>query len=82
MANAGTHGRVPGRDFGVSLSLIPGSLRIEVTDTRTELRPQGPAEVKPPEPLADSGRGLLRDEAPAYGRDFDRKLNDAREALS
>ncbi|GAA2641679.1 ATP-binding protein [Streptomyces vastus] len=120
-ANAVTHGRVPGRDFELSLSLIPGSLRIEVTDTRTELRPPGPGDVKPPEPLADSGRGLLlvetladrweildreppgktvraeidlprwlslfkqqlcqSDDAPAYGRDFARKLDDARNAL-
>jgi anti-sigma regulatory factor (Ser/Thr protein kinase) len=56
-ANAVTHGRVPGRDFELCLSLIPGSLRIEVTDTRTEARPPGPGDVKPPEPLADSGRG-------------------------
>ncbi len=58
-ANAVTHGRVPGRDFELCLSLIPGSLRIEVTDTRTEARPPGPGDVKPPSPLADSGRGLL-----------------------
>ncbi|GAB2977970.1 ATP-binding protein [Streptomyces pseudoechinosporeus] len=119
-SNAVTHGRVPGRDFELPLSLIPGSLRIEVTDTRTEARPPGPSAVKPPEPLADSGRGLVEaladrweildreppgktvqaeidlprwlslfkqhlnpsDGAPAYGRDFDRELDDARETLS
>jgi anti-sigma regulatory factor (Ser/Thr protein kinase) len=38
-ANAVTHGRVPGRDFELRLSLVTGSVRIEVTDTRTGPRP-------------------------------------------
>src|SRR6266545_1347189 len=38
-ANAAIHGRVPGRDFELRLSLVPGSVRVEVTDTRGELRP-------------------------------------------
>ncbi|MBV7700199.1 ATP-binding protein [Streptomyces sp. TRM70350] len=57
-ANAVTHGRVPGRDFELRLSLVPGSVRIEVTDTLTEPRPPEPGAVRTPEPLAESGRGL------------------------
>ncbi|MFD9250851.1 ATP-binding protein [Streptomyces bottropensis] len=57
-ANAVTHGRVPGRDFELRLSLPTGSLRIEVTDTRAERLPPGPGAVPPAHPLADSGRGL------------------------
>lgn len=41
-ANAVTHGRVPGRDFELRLTLPTGSLRIEVTDTRAERHPPGP----------------------------------------
>ncbi|MFC7869273.1 ATP-binding protein [Streptomyces murinus] len=54
-ANAVTHGRVPGRDFRLTLSLVGETLRIEVTDTRGERLPtrQRPAED------AESGRGLL-----------------------
>ncbi|MEU1451108.1 ATP-binding protein [Streptomyces avermitilis] len=58
-ANAVTHGRVPGRDFELRLSLVPGSVRIEVTDTRDELRPPSPGGVRSPEPFEESGRGLL-----------------------
>ncbi|MFJ8779374.1 ATP-binding protein [Streptomyces sp. NPDC102476] len=58
-ANAVTHGRVPGRDFELRLSLVTGSVRVEVTDTRGEL----PAAVRPPAPLDDGGRGLLLVEA-------------------
>ncbi|USQ88119.1 ATP-binding protein [Streptomyces phaeoluteigriseus] len=58
-ANAVTHGRVPGRDFELRLALIPGSVRVEVTDTRTGPHPPGPAAVRPPCPLGESGRGLL-----------------------
>jgi anti-sigma regulatory factor (Ser/Thr protein kinase) len=58
-ANAVTHGRVPGRDFELRLALVPGSVRIEVTDTRAECRPPTPGAVRPPEPLAESGRGLI-----------------------
>ncbi|MEV7614592.1 ATP-binding protein [Streptomyces sp. NPDC089799] len=56
--NAVTHGRVPGRGFRLSLDLWPGrTLRIEVADTRSEAEP--PVAVQPPEPEAESGRGLL-----------------------
>lgn len=58
-ANAVTHGRVPGRDFELRLSLVTGSVRIEVTDTRAEPLPA----VRPPGPLDDGGRGLLLVEA-------------------
>ncbi|MFF6780072.1 ATP-binding protein [Streptomyces sp. NPDC012510] len=58
-ANAVTHGRVPGRDFELRLSLPAGSLRIEVTDTRAERLPPGPDAVHPADPLGDSGRGLV-----------------------
>ncbi|MGW3205260.1 ATP-binding protein [Streptomyces sp. NPDC001135] len=58
-ANAVTHGRVPGRDFEVRLSLLDGSLRVEVTDTRAERRPPAPGQVPEPPPLAVAGRGLL-----------------------
>lgn len=61
-ANAVTHGRVPGRDFELRLTLIGptaarSTLRIEVTDTRTERRPS--VAGTPPPPHAESGRGLL-----------------------
>ncbi|MBK6017236.1 ATP-binding protein [Streptomyces sp. MBT53] len=62
-ANAVTHGRVPGRDFELRLSLVTGSVRIEVTDTRSGPRPPGPGAVRQPEALADSGRGLVIVEA-------------------
>ncbi|MFF5971362.1 ATP-binding protein [Streptomyces sp. NPDC012769] len=55
-ANAVTHGRVPGRDFELTLAYEPERhLRIDVADTRTEHRPG----LRPPTPLSDSGRGLL-----------------------
>lgn len=57
-ANAVTHGRVPGRDFEVRLSLPTGSLRIEVADTRADRLPPGPGAVRAACPLDDSGRGL------------------------
>ena len=62
-ANAVTHGRVLGRDFELRLTLTPETLRIEVSDTRTERRPPGPGEVWPQPLLAESGRGLVLVEA-------------------
>jgi anti-sigma regulatory factor (Ser/Thr protein kinase) len=56
-ANAATHGRVPGRDFEVRLALGADTLRIEVTDTRTELMP--PETLEPPDADGESGRGLV-----------------------
>ncbi|WP_367323421.1 ATP-binding protein [Streptomyces sp. HUAS ZL42] len=57
-ANAVTHGRVQGRDFELRLALVTGSVRVEVTDTRSEPRPPTPDAVRPPHPLAEAGRGL------------------------
>ncbi|MFC9845658.1 ATP-binding protein [Streptomyces sp. NPDC060223] len=54
-ANAATHGRVPGRDFRLTLYVVSDTLRIEVTDTRGDRLPR----LNPAEPQADSGRGLL-----------------------
>lgn len=58
-ANAVTHGRVPGRDFELRLGLMTGSVRVEVTDSRSGPRPPDPMDVLAPSPLAESGRGLL-----------------------
>ncbi|MEU7555205.1 ATP-binding protein [Streptomyces sp. NPDC044571] len=52
-ANAVTHGRVPGRDFRLALTVTSGTLRIEVTDARGDRIPQ----------IRDSGRGLVLVEA-------------------
>ncbi len=57
--NAVTHGRVPGRDFELRLTLVTGGVRIEVSDTRAELHPPGPRGVRAPKPLDEHGRGLL-----------------------
>ncbi|MEU9170843.1 ATP-binding protein [Streptomyces sp. NPDC048420] len=54
-ANAATHGRVPGRDFRLTLYVVGDTLRIEVTDTRGDRLP--PTEL--PAPDAESGRGLV-----------------------
>lgn len=61
-ANAVTHGRLPGRDFRLTLLLLPHALRIEVTDTRPERLPLRPA-AGPASADAASGRGLLLVEA-------------------
>ncbi|MEV6654258.1 ATP-binding protein [Streptomyces sp. NPDC051219] len=53
-ANAVTHGRVPGRDFEVRLTLRPDVLRIEVSDARRERRPMAMDRA----PDAEAGRGL------------------------
>ncbi|WP_432752550.1 ATP-binding protein [Streptomyces sp. JL2001] len=59
-ANAVTHGRVPGRDFELTLAYTPGLLlRVDVADSRTERRPPGPGGIAGPRPLDESGRGLL-----------------------
>ncbi|MFG3018590.1 ATP-binding protein [Streptomyces sp. NPDC048254] len=54
-ANAASHGRVPGRDFRLTLYVVGDTLRIEVTDTRGDRIPH----AQQPEPDAESGRGLL-----------------------
>ncbi|MFJ4198852.1 ATP-binding protein [Streptomyces sviceus] len=58
-ANAVTHGYVPGRDFQLRLQLSPHTVRIEVTDTRTERQPPTPGQAAAPSPESESGRGLL-----------------------
>lgn len=57
--NAATHGRVPGRDFRLTLYVVGDVLRVEVTDTRSGRLPQ----PQSPAPDAESGRGLLLVEA-------------------
>jgi anti-sigma regulatory factor (Ser/Thr protein kinase) len=62
-ANAVTHGRTPGRDFEVHLSLTATQVRVEVSDTRPDRLPPPPDGTPPaassPSDLATSGRGLL-----------------------
>ncbi|MFE1287564.1 ATP-binding protein [Streptomyces sp. NPDC058751] len=58
-ANAAVHGRVPGRDFRLTLYVVANTLRIEVTDTHGDRLPcLGEAAHD-----AESGRGLLLVEA-------------------
>ncbi|MBT2469409.1 ATP-binding protein [Streptomyces sp. ISL-66] len=52
-ANAVTHGKVPGRDFRLTLTVIPDTLCIEVMDTRGDRIPR----------IHDAGRGLVLVEA-------------------
>ncbi|MEU1530379.1 ATP-binding protein [Streptomyces fagopyri] len=54
-ANAVRHGRVPGRDFHLALACDATTVRIEVTDTRTE----GVPVAETPTDLDNTGRGLL-----------------------
>lgn len=58
-ANAVTHGRVPGRDFEVGLTRTATTLRVEVSDTRTEGRPPIDDTPAAPPPDSETGRGLL-----------------------
>jgi hypothetical protein len=53
--NAATHGRVPGRDFRLTLYVVGDTLRIEVTDTAGDRLPRPGA----PEADIESGHGLL-----------------------
>lgn len=53
VTNAVTHGRVPGRDFRLTLTVTPGVLRVEVTDARGDRIPE----------IHDAGRGLVLVEA-------------------
>ncbi|OIK25967.1 ATP-binding protein [Streptomyces malaysiense] len=54
-ANAATHGRVPGRNFQLTLNVVGSTLRIEVTDTCRERLPK----AQHPGTEAESGRGLV-----------------------
>lgn len=66
-ANAVTHGRTPGRDFRLTLTLARAlhgtpstyTLRIEVTDTRPDRLSPPPQDLTPTAPDAPAGRGLL-----------------------
>ncbi|MEU9629597.1 ATP-binding protein [Streptomyces luteogriseus] len=59
-ANAVTHGRVPGRDFELRLAIVTGSVRVEVTDTRSgPPRPPTPGAVRSPRSLDEHGRGFV-----------------------
>lgn len=61
VANAVTHGYVPGRDFNLRLTATPDTARVEVTDTRSDRQPaSGP---RPHASDGESGRGLLLVEA-------------------
>ncbi|WP_406496424.1 ATP-binding protein [Streptomyces sp. NBC_00846] len=64
-ANAMVHGRVPGRDFRLDLTIHDGGalLRIEVSDARGERLPPGPGGTAVPDGDSESGRGLLIVEA-------------------
>ena len=58
-ANAVLHGRVPGRDFRLTLTAtLDATLRIELTDTRADALPAVPHPTDDPT-AAESGRGLL-----------------------
>lgn len=58
-ANAVRHGRVPGRDFALRLTLdeAAGLVRVEVADAAAAKRPPLSLPQAPPE--GESGRGLL-----------------------
>ena len=62
-ANAVRHGRVPGHDFGLRLTLdaVAGLVRVEVADAAAAKRPPVSAPSSCPE--GESGRGLLLVEA-------------------
>ncbi|MFF5564612.1 ATP-binding protein [Streptomyces sp. NPDC012623] len=58
-ANAVTHGRTPGRDFEVRMTLAAELVRVEVIDTRPDRLPRAPG-ISPPPPVdSTGGRGLL-----------------------
>ncbi|MFH8338064.1 ATP-binding protein [Streptomyces sp. AM6-12] len=56
-ANAVRHGHVPGRDFHLRLAAQDGTVRLEVSDTRSERLPE------PRVPCGESGWGLVLVEA-------------------
>ncbi|HCA87235.1 MAG TPA: hypothetical protein DEQ61_18205 [Streptomyces sp.] len=62
-SNAVTHGRVPGRDFALRLTLSESRLCAEVSDARGERRPPEPGGLVAPPSGAGGGRGLLLVEA-------------------
>ncbi|MFF9777032.1 ATP-binding protein [Streptomyces sp. NPDC013978] len=60
-ANAVQHGHVPGRDFHLRLHAAPDgrTVRVEVTDTRTERHPRCPVLPAGVTDAEETGRGLL-----------------------
>jgi anti-sigma regulatory factor (Ser/Thr protein kinase) len=60
-ANAVQHGHVPSRDFHLLLHMSEPArtIRIEVTDTRTERTPPQPEALPAPDSEDTGGRGLL-----------------------
>ncbi|MFH9817628.1 ATP-binding protein [Streptomyces sp. NPDC017230] len=60
-ANAVNHGHVPGRDFHLRLHTTPDgrTVRVEVTDTRTERHPRCPTAPQEADGTDEAGRGLL-----------------------
>ncbi|MEV5018034.1 ATP-binding protein [Streptomyces sp. NPDC053780] len=60
-ANAVCHGHVPGRDFHLLVRVGPPgrTVRVEVTDTRTEHTPPAPEAVRAPGGEDPGGRGLV-----------------------
>ena len=58
-ANAALHGRVPGRDFLLRLTVTEATVRIEVTDSRYEAMPAAGSRNADGVGVAESGRGLL-----------------------
>ncbi|MFJ5221948.1 ATP-binding protein [Streptomyces sp. NPDC088400] len=75
-ANAVTHGRTPGRDFELRLTLTCAAVRVEVIDTRPDRFPRAPGVSAPPPPDSTHGRGLLL--VAAYADRWGWALRDAR----
>ncbi|MFE4953987.1 ATP-binding protein [Streptomyces sp. NPDC056653] len=71
-SNAISHGHLPGREFRLTLLLLPHGFRVEVTDTRPERLPQP---VMPQPAYETSGRGLLL--VQAYADRWGYKIRDA-----
>ncbi|MFJ8198080.1 ATP-binding protein [Streptomyces sp. NPDC096152] len=59
-ANAALHGRVPGRSFRLTLTVAaPATLRIEVTDTCGDRKPERKGKDRDGETPRESGYGML-----------------------
>ncbi|MFG2804149.1 ATP-binding protein [Streptomyces massasporeus] len=71
-SNAVRHGSLPGRDFRLTLQILPDRFRVEVTDTRPE---RLPPPVTPQPADETSGRGLLL--VAAYADRWGRTVRDA-----
>ncbi|NUL05643.1 ATP-binding protein [Streptomyces lunaelactis] len=72
-ANARAHGRVPGRDFRLGLTVVPpGVLRVEVSDARRDRVLPAPGDLGSVPLDSEGGRGLLLVDALAvdWGTDY------------